>query len=74
MTGETGYRPLSAADCTTAVVFLLLLHLPEDGVLLDLNEVATFILSQTEPELLDPLAFLGGACAPDLVIALGVLG
>lgn len=73
MTRENGYRPLSAADCTAAVVLLLLLHLLEDGVLLDLDEVATFILSQTKPELLDPLAFLGRACTPDLVVARGVL-
>ena len=58
--------PLAAADSTTAVVLLLLLHLLEDGLLLDFDEIAALLLSEGEPELLDALALLGGAGGPYL--------
>ena len=48
-------------------MLLLLLHLAEDGVLLDLDEGTALVLAEAEPELLDTLALLGGAGAPDLV-------
>jgi hypothetical protein len=37
--------PLPAADCTTTTMFLLLFHLPENSILLDLNQIAPLILA-----------------------------
>ena len=51
-----------------ATVFLLLLHLLQDRLLLDLDEIPALLLAQAEPELLDPLALLGGGRRPYLVV------
>ncbi len=61
------HEPLPATHSTTTRVFLLLFHFLEHGVLLDLDEVASFLLTPAEPELLDSFALLGCACAPYLV-------
>ena len=61
-----GHVPLAAADGAGAGVLLLLLHLLEDGLLLDFDEIAALLLSEGEPELLDALALLGGAGGPYL--------
>lgn len=61
------HEPLPATYSTTARVFLLFLHLLEDGVFLDLDEVPAFLLAETKPEFLDAFAFLCRAGAPDLV-------
>src|SRR5690606_474369 len=50
--------PLPATNRARAGVFLLFLHLPQDCLLLHLNERATFLLTQTEPEFLDALTLL----------------
>lgn len=60
------HEPLPTADSTTTRVLLLFLHFFEHGVLLDLDEVLALLLSETEPEVFDALAFLGGARAPYL--------
>lgn len=48
-------------------MFLLFLHLLEDGVFFDLDEVPAFLLTETKPEFFDAFAFLRCAGAPDLV-------
>ena len=60
--------PLAAADSTTAVVLLLLLHLLEDGLLLDFDEIPALVLAEAEPKLFDALALLGGGRRPYLVV------
>ena len=65
--------PLAAADSTTAVVLLLLLHLLEDGLLLDFDEIPAVVLAEPEPELFDALALLRCAGGPYLVIFLLLL-
>lgn len=47
---------------------MLFLHLSEDGVLFDLDEISSFFLGETEPKFLYALALLCGAGAPDLVL------
>jgi hypothetical protein len=67
---RNGYGPLPAADCTTATVLLLLFHLPEHGILLDLDQIAALVLAQTKPELFDTLTLLCRASTPDLGVVL----
>ena len=55
-------------------MLLLFLHLLQNGVLLDLDQIATLVLSQTEPKPFDPFALLRRARAPDLTVILGALG
>ena len=47
---------------------LLFLHLSENGVFFDLDEISALFLGETEPEFLYALALLCGAGAPDLVL------
>jgi hypothetical protein len=61
---------LPAADCTTATVLLLLFHLPEDSILLDLDQIATLVFTQTKPEFFDTFTLLCRASAPDLGVVL----
>ena len=60
--------PLATADGTTAVVLLLLLHLLEDGLLLDFDEISAVFLAEPEPELFDALPLLGGGRGPYLAV------
>lgn len=55
-------------------MLLLFFHLLQDGVLLDLDQIAPLVLSQSEPELFDPFTLLGRARAPDLAVILRGLG
>ena len=48
-------------------MLLLFLHFSENSILFDLDEVSTFLLTKTEPELFDTLTFFGTAGAPNLV-------
>ena len=45
-------------------MLLLLLHLLQDGLLLDFNKIAALLLTETQPELLDPLSLLRRISAP----------
>lgn len=74
MTREKRYQPLPPTDRTATAVLLLFLHLLQDGVLLDLDQIATLVLAQTEPKLFDPLTLLRRARAPDLAVILRALG
>ena len=49
-------------------MLLLLLHLLQDGLLLDLDQIPAFLLTQTEPKLFDALPLFGGRCAPNFVV------
>ena len=60
--------PLPTTYGTTATVLLLLLHLLQDGLLLDLDQIPTFLLAQTEPKLFDALPLFGRRCAPNFVV------
>ena len=51
-------------------MLLLLFHLAEHGILLDLDEVAALVLCEGEPEVTDALALLCRGCAPYLVVRL----
>ena len=62
------YAPLATTDCTAAVMLLLLLHLLEDGLLLDFNEIPALVLAESQPKLFDALALLCGARRPYLVV------
>ena len=55
-------------------MLLLFLHLLENSVFLDLDQIATLVLSQTEPKLFDPFALFRRARAPDLAVILGAFG
>jgi len=48
-------------------MLLLLLHLLQNSIFLDLDQVPPLLLTKTQPELLDPFPLFGGARAPDLV-------
>lgn len=46
-------------------MFLLLLHLLQDRILLNLDQIPPLFLSQRQPKLFDPFSFLDGRCGPD---------
>jgi hypothetical protein len=73
---KKSYPPLSPADGTTAAMFLLFFHLPENRVFLNLDEIPAFLLTESEPELFYTFSLFGGACAPDLIrlLRLRILG
>ena len=50
-------------------MLLLLLHLAQDGLLLDLDQRLALVLAQRQPELADALALLLGGCVPYGVLA-----
>ena len=60
--------PLPTTYGTAATVLLLLLHLLQDRLLLDLDLIPTFLLAQTKPKLFDALPLFGGRCAPNFVV------
>jgi hypothetical protein len=64
------YSPLPPTHGAAATVFLLLLHLPQDGIFFDLDEILAFLLAKTKPEILYTFPFLGSARAPYLVCLL----
>ena len=49
-------------------MFLLLLHLPQDCLLLYFDETPPLLFAEPKPELFYPLSLLGRTRAPDLVI------
>ena len=63
---EKENKPLPTTNCAATAMFLLFLHLPEHGVLFDLDETASFVLGEVEPKFLYALALLEGARAPYL--------
>ena len=48
-------------------MLLLLLHFPEDGIFLDLDEVPALLLAKAKPKILDALALFRGACTPNFI-------
>ena len=56
--GGRGDKPLPAAYRTGATMLLLFLHLSEDSFFLDLDEAASFVFFEGEPELFYSLALL----------------
>lgn len=55
-------------------MLLLFLHLPQNGVLLDLDQISPLVLSKAKPELFDPFALLRRVRTPDLAVVLRTLG
>lgn len=51
-------------------MFLLLFHLLQDGILLDLNEIPSLLFSESKPKLFDPLPLLSSTSTPNLTINL----
>jgi hypothetical protein len=60
--------PLPTTYGTAATMFLLLLHLLQNCLLLDLDQIPAFLLAQTKPKLLDALPLFSRGCAPDFVV------
>jgi hypothetical protein len=65
--------PLSATHSAAATVFLLLLHLLQNGIFLDFEKIATLVFSESQPKFFDPLALLDRASAPYFIICCFVL-
>ena len=63
-----GDGPLPTTHGTTAIMFLLLLHLLQDRVLLDLDQIPAFILAQTKPKLFDALPLFGSGSTPNFTV------
>ena len=60
--------PLPTTYGTAATVLLLLLHLLQDRLFLDLDQIPAFLLTQTKPKLFDALPLFGRRCAPNFVV------
>ena len=60
--------PLPTTNCTATTMLLLLLHLLQDGLLLDFDQIPALLLTQAEPKLLDALPLFGRGCAPNFVV------
>ena len=63
-----GDGPLPTTYGTATTVLLLLLHLLQDRLLLDLDQIPAFLLAQTKPKLFDTLPLLGGRCTPNFAV------
>ena len=61
---------LTTTHGAAACVLLLLLHLFEDGVFLELNETLTLLLAQVDPESLDAFALFVGVGIPEAVVGI----
>ena len=61
-------EPLPITRSTAATVLLLLLHLLQDRILLNLDQIPAFLLAQAKPKLFDTLPLLCGRCAPNFVV------
>ena len=61
-------EPLPATDRASATVFLLLLHLAQNGFLFDLDECTSFFLAETKPEFFNPLTLLTCIRTPNFAI------
>jgi len=60
--------PLPTTYGTAATVLLLLLHLLQNRLLLDLDQIPAFLLAQAKPKLFDALPLFGRRCAPNFVV------
>lgn len=60
--------PLPTTYGTAATVLLLLLHLLQDRLLLDFDQIPTFLLAQTKPKFFDALPLFGRRCTPNFVV------
>lgn len=62
------HEPFPATDGTTATMLLLLFHLSQDGIFLNLDKIPSLLLAKAQPEILDPFPLLRGTSAPYLAI------
>jgi hypothetical protein len=60
--------PLPTTHGTAATMLLLLLHLLQNGILLDLDQIPAFLLAETKPKLLDALPLFDRGCTPNFVV------
>jgi hypothetical protein len=60
--------PLPTTYGTAATVLLLLLHLPQNRLLLNLNQIPALLFAQAEPKLFDTLPLLGRRCTPNFAV------
>ena len=60
--------PLPTTYGAAATMLLLLLHLLQNRLLLDLDQIPAFLLAQTKPKLLDAFPLFGGRCTPNFIV------
>ena len=60
-------EPLPTAYCTTAAMFLLFLHLAQDSIFFDLDEITPFLLSKPKPKFFNTFPLLNRTSTPYLV-------